>query len=84
MHTNIYGPQASGKTRYANEFRAHYACSRIIDEGKVIAGKVDVPSRGKVLLLTIEPIRHPTVVNVPIETALKAIGKKPLIRNKGR
>lgn len=29
--TVIHGPQGTGKTRYANTFKAHFGCNRIVD-----------------------------------------------------
>jgi hypothetical protein len=67
---------ASGKTRFAEEFRTHYRCKTIVDEGKLNPGDlIELRGKGPHLILTIEPIRAQGIRNVPIRTALFCIGK---------
>jgi hypothetical protein len=76
QHVNIFGPQASGKTRFAEEFRKHYGCKTVIDQGKMLVDEImELRGRGPHLILTQEPIRTHGIRNVPIRTALFCIGK---------
>lgn len=70
---NIYGPAASGKTRYAEQFRSFYKCRHIIDEGKT-SGRINLVGEGPHLILTQQRFEHPNTLNIRIASALRAIG----------
>lgn len=70
-HINVYGPMASGKTRYAERLRQHFKCKSIIDTGKIPVGElIELRGPGPHLVLTIEPIRAYGFRNVQISNAL--------------
>ena len=73
--TVIYGPPASGKTRYAEQFRKHYKCVRIVDEG--LTGHINGMRPGDLVLAQHwdNSWRESFSVHaIPIAGALKAIG----------
>ena len=81
QHVNVYGPQASGKTRNGEALREHYGCTTIVDEGKVAPGEVlAARGRGPHLFLTINPIRSPGFHNVHIDVALAEIRSMAKVR----
>ena len=69
-HVNVYGPQASGKTRNAEKLRKKYNCVWVVDEDLLTPTGLDETFRiqGRLLYLTIEPI--PGMTSIPIEEAL--------------
>ena len=84
MHINIYGPQGTGKTRYAEEFKKHYACDTIVDnevsQVRTPCGSavMQLPVKGRALIISHDPVdagRAVLIQHVPIYTALRAIGK---------
>ena len=72
-HVNVYGPQASGKTRNAEKLRQKYDCVGVVDEGALtpaaLSEALRIQGRRRLLYLTQEPI--PGMTNIPIERALK-------------
>jgi len=66
----IYGPPASGKTRYAQEFRDLYRCKRIFDEGKE-RPLSSFPVQGSLILTQLSPqeIKHWQLRAVPVGQA---------------
>ncbi len=75
MITVIYGPQASGKTRFAKQLAKHYGCNRIVDLGVCEVGYRN-PRDGD-LVLTQEPPRDNKPAHVrciAIADALRAAG----------
>ena len=71
----IHGPQASGKTRYAEEFRKHYGCARVFEADFGLER-----ARSGDLILTNETPRQSFGVQgfrvVHINEALRAIGRR--------
>jgi hypothetical protein len=62
-HLNIYGPQASGKTRNADAFAKLFGCRKIVeaddfhrDQGRLSAA---LDGSAKTLFLSIEPVCAP-------------------------
>ncbi len=79
IHFNIYGPAASGKTRYAERFCSFYKCSEIIDEGQFPGPLKMVYKPHSCLLLSQQPVKSEMaeIWNIHIDVALRAIGVDP-------
>ena len=71
IHVNVYGPAASGKTRYADKIAKKYGCTNIIDEGKLPPGAISLPRKGRSLILTQRKIVADGIATVHISEALK-------------
>lgn len=75
MITVIYGPQGSGKTRFAKKLAKYYGCDRIHDVG--VDGTVQRQPKAGTLVLQQETPRDnkPRVVRcIPIARALREAG----------
>ena len=75
MITVIYGPQGSGKTRFAKRLAKHYGCERIHDEG--IDGPLHRRPKDGTLVLQQDTPRNnkPEIIRcVPIARALREAG----------
>lgn len=66
MAVVIYGSVASGKTRYAEQYKTHFGCNRIIEEwdGKTLLEVGDLA-----LTQLNPPYSIPTSLIVPVEEA---------------
>lgn len=74
----IYGPAASGKTRYASEFAKHYGLNTIVDDASFDPKRNTYQTRG-VLYLAETP--GASLTSIHIDDALAAIGKEPIRRS---
>ena len=74
-HINVYGPQASGKTRNAKKLQVKYQCGHVVDEGRewpnedLLAVANAIGER--TLILSIEKVRGTT--QIPIDVALRGL-----------
>lgn len=62
----IYGPPASGKSRYSKQLAEFYGCHKIIHEWKYTKTQAIVPGT---LVLTTEPLDGAIHINDALKTA---------------
>lgn len=70
----VYGPQGSGKTRYAEALRKHFALATVLD-CEDIHGVQELPATGALILVTHVPERTRRALH--IDEALRRLQYEP-------
>lgn len=72
----VYGPQGSGKTRYAEKLRRHFGLQHITEHADLSADD-KVPAFGHLILTNTPPAPNRVRHHLHIYAALRILRKKP-------